>query len=90
MPQRIIDARVKPGHDAEFAARASLHRFNFQTAPFSQAPDPKNPPERACAARPGQGRFDARFACAGYCVALSTNSFTTFDMSNDLPPWRGG
>jgi hypothetical protein len=26
-----MDARVKPGHDAEFFARALLHRFDFQT-----------------------------------------------------------
>ena len=31
-----MDARVKPGHDAEFSARASLHQFNFQTAWLSQ------------------------------------------------------
>ena len=25
-----------------------------------------------------------------YCIPLSINSFTTFDMSNDLPPCTGG
>jgi hypothetical protein len=28
----IMDARVKPAHDAEFLARAVRHRFDCQTA----------------------------------------------------------